>query len=272
MKTLPFLLATLLASYIARASDLAVDTLNAKDVVINPTPGTNGQGFVVTQSPTGTIAPGNWALNEIRITSDTTNYGPNVFVSGFLLQEVFGGGNTTEGRLGIQSTLVLAAPTSSANINRNYIAGEFQAVAESGDGGTAPTPGSARGSVFAISPTARAQNGATNLEQLSGMEIDINAEANSSMRWKNGLIINYNDNDYVGGTEIDNMISLCRYNGVGTGVRSPTLGAKVGIEFGYGDGGGDPIRTNGTLIKATSTLNPTVTNGIDFMITTLPEI
>jgi|SRR6266851_2527930 len=45
MKTLPFLLATLLASYTARAGDLAVDTLTAKDVVINPTPNSNGQGF-----------------------------------------------------------------------------------------------------------------------------------------------------------------------------------------------------------------------------------
>jgi len=265
MKTISLVFVALFGmSCVVSAGDLSVDSLYAKDLIINPTPNSNGQGFSITQSPSGTNPPGNWAFNQIEISQDNTNYGPTIFASGFLVQQFFGGANATGGRLAIQSTLVLTAPTSNSNVNRNYIAGEFQAVAQSGDGGTAPTLGSAKGSIFAISPTARAQSGATNLEQLSGMEIDINAEANSSMRWKNGLIINYNTNDFTGGTQIDNMISLCRYNGPGTGARSSVLGAKVGIEFGYGDGGGDPIRTNGTLIKATSNSNPTVTNGIDF--------
>jgi hypothetical protein len=232
------------------------------------TPATGGsltaRGLSINQSSSSSgPPPGNWAFNEIQIT-DSTSYATNVFVSGLHIGYGFGGPSATGGRLAFDSSLTLTSPTSSANTNRNYVAGNFQAAANSGDGGAAPTLFNAKGSIFAITPTIRARNGATNLEQISGMEIDINAEAGSSMRWKNGIIVNYNENDYVGGTEIDNMISLCRYNGPGTGTLSTTLGAKVGIEFGYGDGGGDPMRTNGTLIKATSSSNPTVQTGIDF--------
>lgn len=249
---------------IGGTNDPGTGKLSALGLLAMPAPSSNGQGLHIEQSPSGTVAPDNWAFNELLIGPETTNYGPDVFVSGLHIGYGFGGASTTGGRLALDASLSLDAPTDGSNRNRNYVAGNFQAAANSGDGGTAPTVFNSKGSVFAITPTIRARTGATNLEQISGMEIDINAEQGSSMRWKNGIIINYNSNDYVGGTEQDNMISLCRYNGAGTGTLSTTLGAKVGIEFGYGDGNGNPIRTNGTLIKATSSSNPTVWNGIDF--------
>jgi hypothetical protein len=142
----------------------------------------------------------------------------------------------------------------------NYTAGYFAVGVGAADSGTNTTTNS-RGAFFGLNPDTVAYNGATNLQQLAGIEVDYEAQAGSSMRWKTGLIVNQKQNDAVQGT-YDNAISICRDNT--TYPVSTNRGAKVGIEFGYGDGGGDPIATNGTLIKATSNSNPTVATGIDF--------
>jgi hypothetical protein len=183
------------------------------------------------------------------------NLGLNQFASSLAVQRSIGGSSMTGGRMGTFVYIDFTAPSSASNANRIYVGSQSSIQTRSGDNGGI---GSYKGDFYSATLDTVALSGATYLNQLTGMEIDYEAQAGSSMRWKSGLIVNQKGLDAVQGT-YDNAISICRAASL-----SGSTGAKVGIEFGYGDGGGDPIMTGGTLIKATSTSNPTVDTGINF--------
>lgn len=233
------------------------------------TPGTGGNltglGLNITQSSSsGGAPPPYWAFNNIQIAADSTHYPQSgYFGSALTIGHNFGGAGTTGNRNSLQIQLNMTGPTSNPPgvSYHNYVAGFFGTYGSS-DNGVDLTNSGSQGSIFALNALAQLKNNALNISQLAGMEIDIEALPGSTVRSKNGLIINYGGSDSVSAAMADNMIALVSSPLIDAGGTVP--GAKVGIEFGYANdtGQGAPVRYSGTLIKTTGP--STVANGIDF--------
>jgi len=152
--------------------------------------------------------------------------------------------------------------SASANVNRNYVGISNIVTATTGDGGASGAcTGSGgvslsgtcyKGAYFASNPYASALSGATLLFELTGGEVDIDAEAGSSVAYKAGWSIAQVATDAIRGTIYD--CALCISNAVGA------IGWTNGITFGPMNGQG-PIQTNGALLSTTG--SATIATGID---------
>jgi hypothetical protein len=240
----------------------------AGGLILNPA--ASNQGLFVTGSFTGTTPPGNWAKNDIQITSDDGNFpapspSPAPFTSALNTYHKFGGSNKVSGVNSLQVQTELTSPTSSSNTNRDYVAGYFGSLATLGDGGTQWTPPyylESKGSMFGLNAYVRGQGvgpygtqtPATYLSQLVGMEIDVDLQNGSSTASRVGLIINDQGNGPGQGAMNDSAISVVRdgYNGY---PNSTTTGWGSIINLGYdnGSGGGQPLATTGAVIRAAGT-------------------
>jgi trimeric autotransporter adhesin len=197
--------------------------------------GTFPQGLKSTVSLSGSSIPAGNAVWLVDITGDTANVG-NAFSIGFNVTQTFGGSATIGGRAGIYSTLILDGATSGSNPNRNYIGAAFTAQALSGDGGTNLTTG-ALGSIYGFNAIGYATT-ATNLQAVTGGEINFALQTGTSSRYKTGLQIIQHISDVVVGSALDASLLISSQS---------TLGLNYGIVFGD-TATQQPVKSTGTLI------------------------
>jgi hypothetical protein len=235
----------------------ALQTFNA-GAVINQPVNTLGQALLINQTPSGTTTPP-FEINTIQILNDKVNVGTATtsFVEGLQLLHTYGLGSTG-GRNTLAVYSFLNALPSATSGNYNFVAAEFQNKAMVSAGGTL---GAEKGAIFASNPNVWALSGATNLLALTGEEIDVLAQAGSSVSLRFGLsIVDFASGGVQGYNE---DVAQIFYGGVAA------TNWKVGIQFGsccVNTGGATfPVSSGGTLIKS---LAATVLNGIDVSATT----
>jgi hypothetical protein len=207
------------------------------------------------RSSTNTIATGTSAVgvnwNLFNITSDSVAVTGANFLNGFTFQQSVNSSSVQGGRQTLYSLLQFQSPTSSSNINRNYVAGAYAVDVQSRDGGTNTSSG-AQGAFFGMNSSAIAEPGATNLLELTGGEINWAAKTGSSLRYKAGFSIVALGTDAVSGSQGDSMLLF--------GAQSGAVGSNTGIQF-ASINGQYPVKTTGTLIDAGS---GTIANGLNF--------
>ena len=225
--------------------------------------GAAGNVWGWTRSFSGTIAVG--ASSDLfyspsgymyDISSDTADVGSD-FMVGFRVRHMFGGSTTKGGREALSGAAWLTAATSSSNANRNYVALQGKAYAQSADNGT-NTGAGALGAIFGIGGAAYAYAAATNLLDIEGAEFNTFTETGSSAKHMAGISI-------VGcqatrGAVIDAGIRIGAQAAVG--VFGPHVGWKWGMVF-TDENGADPLYSGSTLIGTQFQVNKTILRGID---------
>jgi hypothetical protein len=213
------------------------------------------QASGTTTSSYGTINP-QMPLNSVRINPDNVDGsggGANGIV-GFNVELDANGssvkGDRAAGQFITRIQQVAPGQASSA-LNFNSIGGVGQI--DVNVGGTDTSNANSRGSIFGSGFVAISSAGATNLLNVTGMELDVKAVAGSSMGHKSGLSIATIAGDAVHGTNYDGALSISALAG--------SSGWLNGILFSDYNGL-QPIATTGSLIATKGA--STITNGIDF--------
>jgi hypothetical protein len=203
----------------------------------------------LSSSPTGTVT-GAVGVNSLNILNDTLATDNNSFAIGLSVGHTFGGPTVNGGREGFQSYTAITAPTSPANGNRNYVGMQGIAAAQSGDNGT-DLGANARGALFGMGAWADAQNGATNLLDVTGFEINTSVRTGASARYKSiGAFVGH-ALDAIGGSSMDAMIVLSN--------QAATRKWDHGILF-SNYAGFYPLGSSSTLIGSTS---GSIAHGVD---------
>jgi hypothetical protein len=206
----------------------------------------------------GTINP-QMPLNSIRINPDNVDGsggGSNGIVGFNTELDVNGSsakGNRAAGQFITRVQQVAAGQTGGAlNFNGLGSVGQIDVNV----GGTDTTVANSRGAVFGFGAVAISSAGATNLLNVTGMEVDVKAVAGSSMGHKSGISIATIAGDGVRGSNYDSALSI--------GAISNVAGANGwlhGILFSDYNGN-QPMNSAGTLLATQGAA--TTTNGIDF--------
>ena len=218
--------------------------------------GPNYNGIWVEGAWTGTNVGGvNGHL--FYTTSDNAAITGGDFFNNVTIQHQFGGASLQGGRQSFFVSTTQTDVTSTSNSNRDYVAGAFAVASNTGDGGTGLTTSTAKGQYFALNPVAILNSGATNVLNLTGGEINVEAKTGSSVLVKTGLQIVGHNLDKVQGTDVDAMLGLSGQTGA--------VGYKTGILF-SDFSTAYPIATTGTLMQS---VGSTVANGIDISATTV---
>lgn len=215
------------------------------------------QGLTISGAMTGSSPLGNWAANDIQITSDNTAYGAGNFSSALNIGHRFGGAAKTGGVNALQVNTWLTTATSASNTQRHYVAGFFQSIAETSDGGTDLAAGS-KGGVFAINPSTIARNGAVNLGLITGAEFNVQVETGASTRRKSLLSLVHNSLDAVQGKDWDCVLAMSKQSGPGSrvGIAFTNMHASCPVtQVGQSvnDGSATTVSTGGTLIASQGT-------------------
>jgi hypothetical protein len=235
-------------------SDPGLGNLAVGGTIIANGSGTFPQPLSSVVNLSGSTLPAGNAVWLVDIASDTANVGGG-FSVGLNITQIFGGSAAIGGRSSIYTTLVLDAPTSGSNPNRNYIGGAFTAQATSGDGGTNLTT-NALGAIFGFSAIGVA-NGGTNLLNVTGAEINCGLYSGSSAKYKTGLQVVQLASDIVAGASLDCLVALTS--------QAPATGLSFGIVF-SDSSSAQPVSSTGTLIGISNPNSTTtsVAKGIDF--------
>lgn len=141
-----------------------------------------------------------------------------------------------------------------ATANRNYTALQTINSATVPLGGTGLAMGTAKGGLFGFSPLAVLYPGATNILNLTGGEVNVQANAGSSVAYKSGLQIVAARDDAVQGSVYDAGLSLSSQFGA--------VGFKHGILF-SGSNGQHAVKSTGTLIGAVDSVS--CANGVNLI-------
>lgn len=232
-------------------------------VAISPPAATLGQGLVISQTgPTSGSSAGTsvqWAglgqasfrYNDIVINGEGANItgGTPSYTIGQNVGLLTGGTNSQGTKVAFSSTL-FHTTNSTPSGGRDHIAGMFIATGGGNDGGTNTGAGAA-GSLFGLGVIAQPASGATNLNAVSGGEVDVFMQTGSTARYRLGWSIV--SGGAVQGVGLDTALDIGSVGGVAW---------KNGILF-TSIHGATPITTGGTLIGTDGTAQ-TVTTGIDF--------
>lgn len=193
----------------ATVSNIAVPILS-----INPPAGTIGQGLNVAQTAAGTPSAGFLGLNNIIVSSDTMNNGDGNEVAALRIRQLSGGSTVLGQRTALHAEQVLTAATNPAETQKDIVGGTLQVYAVVGNSGGNFIGGNSIADLFT---TASGAGG------LTGHEIDIAAQAGSSVVGKYGLTIVQISTDAVQGSSADAGILL---------VNNGSAGWKQGLAFG----------------------------------------
>lgn len=224
------------------------ERVTASGVVVSPESFSTNAGITVDQVAGGSSA-GSFNLNYIHIVDDV-DAGASVSISA-ALQLINNMSSTAVrgGRQGLAVYQILSSPTHAANPLREYVAIAAIVHAETADNGA--------GSFYAMNPYARAYSGATGLVELTGGEVNVDAQSGSSVGYKAGWSIVGAPTDAVQGSVYDVMLSLS--NQVGA------VGWNDGILLGP-QNGVFPIHSSGAILR---TIGGTAAKGVDFASTTI---
>lgn len=210
---------------------------------------------------TGSVTSGSGFLNQISLSSDNATTvagsGPGT-INMLYLSDGIGGGVMTGHRTGLTTQMRINSATGNTSGIFYYVGANPQCIALSDDNGV---NGSPLGNCFGSNPIVHMFSGATYWQSVVGEEIDVEADAGSSMTWKEGLKIGTIGSDAVQGTNEDAALvffasssSLTSAWGTLIQIGTPTAGFPV---------------YNGCIMCSASTLQGsnayTVAHGIDFV-------
>lgn len=172
---------------------------------------------------------------------------------------VFGGSDARGGRIGVLGEAYQQfGATNSANVNRNYVGTVGQGVSDTGDGGTNLTT-DARGAFFGLNGLGMLRTGATNVYEVTGVELNTYMQTGTSSRFVFGATIaGFNS---VRGSAADAALEI---GGGDAGGGFTHVGWKHGILF-TDIHDGDPFASDSTILGAyweTGSAR-TITHGID---------
>jgi len=244
----------------AIAPRLQVTTSGGTAIARNWTGSTAPLGFAgiyESYNPSGTPASGLAAYNYIAINGDTMDASNLTTAPNALRIAHNVTGAIKGGRIGFASLMSQVGPTNAhvagGPLGGHFIAGTFQSLATANDGGTGLDDNNGRGTLYALYPQAILGPAATNWIGLVGQEMDIAAQAGSSMVHKIGSLMVLTDLDAVQGVGDDAAYAIAG------GLNVP--GWKYGISFGrkIAAMGMDP---SATLIGVPSQYNAVTRNNL----------
>lgn len=193
-------------------------------------------GLDIIQTLSGTI--GSYSANLIDVLSDVSNIGGG-FLNTFTVNERYGGPTAQGGRQSILGNLLMLGATSASNTNRNYVGVEGAATSAFNDNGT-NTGAGALGALFGSASFGHLLSGATNWLEVTGDEIDVAADAGSSMKLKFGLSVVELATDAVHAGTSEGLLAL--------GASPGAVGMNNGILF-TNQNGQFPVISTGTGIN-----------------------
>jgi hypothetical protein len=208
-------------------------------VTITGAPNSLSRAIDVAQTVSGS-AGSSQQFNQFLFT-DVANLGAFTG-NGLNVQLNYGGGASQGNRQAIQAGVTLTSATNASNSAHFYVAGQFNAQANTADNGT-NTGAGAKGAVIGINPACTLGASATNIAECAGIEITVQTLSGSSLSERSGLQIS--DISGAGGSQgatFDSAISM------GNTASSP--GWKSGIAFDATNYGSAPLdSTNGRAIE-----------------------
>lgn len=188
-------------------------------------------------------APADTALwaNHIGVSDTLRTAHPSTMldalnVQSTVLKGASGSRNALHGHMAVEASATGVTPGTSFPA---YVSGFFTTRSAYPLGGRGTSYAASSGSLFGINPNVLAAPGATNLYGIVGAEIDVTAQAGSSMAQKLGLSIIQAGDSTVSGAQDDVALNIINTRGA--------VGWRQGIAFGN-SGAYWPIAPNGTLI------------------------
>lgn len=172
----------------------------------------------------------------------------------FDIEQIFGGSSINDGRNALGVVMTMNAATSPSNTNRFYGGVNAVAVAVANDNGTSMSP---QGNLYGSGAVAELGGGATFWQGLFGTDIEVSADAGSSVSEKVFLSFLERSTDVVSGTLVDAYIWASAVPGA--------VGLLSFIQI-DGNAGQYPLNAAGTVIKSQV---GTVANVLDFSTTTV---
>lgn len=198
----------------------------------------------------GTITSGNQQINQIAI-NDSAILGANT-ANGVNISHIYGSSTSMGNRQALQVGLTLAAPTASSGTLRFYVGAQIAAQANTGDGGGA---GTEKGQIIALNPAVTLSSLATHLNEMSAIEITLQANNGASVLQRSGIEIS--DISTAGGVQGSQFDAAIVMGNAPNG--APFV---QGLRFDSTFFGSAPIASSGTYIAAAGT--QTVNKFIDF--------
>ena len=246
---------------------------------------TDSEGFVALDAPVlfafnGDISTGQRALSQgITFTGTAPDAGriiPNFFAaqdhvtsSGglnyFEINHSLGGPTLTGPRrsLAITTDITAASGNPPGAGSPDVVSAVFTTSGHVNNGGTALDDAHVSGAMFSFNTVADLGPAATFYGAIVGYELDVRAQAGSSLLHKLGLSIVMVDGDMVSGSKSNIGILLGNQYKQGAGV-----GWDIGLSFGSVNIGAFPVKATGTLIGGSTFVDPGATAlaayGIDF--------
>lgn len=213
--------------------------------------------FPSTQTVAGTVGgsfTSGYAYNVQEITGEAaTEATGSGSINGWKIKHTYGGATLQGARQTFYIEAHFTSPSSTTNVNKNYVPLVSALTCTTNDGGTGVTSGTASGSIFGFNPNVRANSGATNLYSVCGQEVDVQMAGTSTAFARLGQSI------VAWGTNVGAGIDAAMAVAVANGSTCPwktalLLGGPVW-------GSSAPLATSATVIKAGAAF--TIANGID---------
>lgn len=230
---------------------------------ITPPSNTVTKGLSVLQTgPTNGVgnASGINVFNQIYIGGVQIDAGalPYPRVIGNYVHMVHGGSNSSGTSVALETMLDRTAADSARAWQVGYddVSAVFTARSSSPNGGTDTSTGAA-GTLFGISPVAQANAGATNLLEVSGMEVDVGIYTGGSSRYKFGASIV--DIGNLPAAELDSAVEI---GAVSSGWKTGFLLANIH--------GTAPLASTGCVLCTDGSAN-TIAKGIDLSAYTITD-
>lgn len=243
-----------------------LDIIGAATLIITPTPSNpTTQGIFVQQFGTsGSIAGAvgfpfyylgspYFVYNTIQVLDQLNVTGTHVMAAAWAVGMEVGGANSQGSKFALEASIVKDIAGSNPTQLRDIAAGNFDAYASVGDGGTGTSVGTAKGTLFAAGLQIVLASGATNLLTAAGGEINVSIMTGASAASRFGMSA-VSTGNLNGATAYDAGFEVSSFAG------SP--GWKVGLLFSSFHGG-PAVNTNGTLI-GNDAVATTALNGVDF--------
>ncbi len=202
----------------------------------------------------GTNTAGPTTANLLHTINNNMNSGNSNFASTLLVEHEFGGSAVIGGQNSLEVDGYFdQGATSASNGNRNYVGVFGQMVGLNGDGGTDPTmSATSKGALFGGAFFGDAKAGIA-FSNVSGMEVNVAAEAGTSVFEKTGVQIVDHPLDQVHGSFVDAALAI--------GGQIGSIGFNNAILLSNGNGD-KPLTITGCVICTTAN-NQTIATGID---------
>lgn len=218
-------------------------------------------GMDIDKQFSGTLA-GSVNGHLIRAAADVATITGANFLNMVTLEHRFGGSGAQGGRQALQVALIQEGASDAGSSNRNYVAVTPYTQATVSDGGTGTAWSTAKGGFFAMNPTTIAHAAATNLLDVTAGEVNVSMRAGSSAYKKTILSLVGMSDDAVSGSVVDAVLDMRNMTGA-VGFNNALLFHDMGGNAQF------PIKTTGTLLKATVNGATTIGAGVDISALTI---